>query len=82
MDVIKQHFGVWALEILYYGQIFVSGACSKKCISPKGWQNTPPNKGNPKMFVGIDYIMVLHISTCNFDVKNISDAFSHVPDPF
>ena len=36
MDVIKQHFGVWALEIEYDGPIFVLGAFSENVFSPKG----------------------------------------------
>ena len=36
MDVMKQHFSVWALEIYYYGKIFVLVTFFQKYILPEG----------------------------------------------
>ena len=50
MDVIKQHLGVWALQIQYYSKIFVLGAFFTNVFTPKGWQKNSPNYKNPRMF--------------------------------
>ena len=40
MDVIKQHFGVRALKIEYYGQMFVWVRLSKMCSPQRFGKNT------------------------------------------
>jgi len=41
VDVIKQHFGVWALEIEYYGQSFVWVRFSKMYSSRRAGKRSP-----------------------------------------
>ena len=74
---------IWLLKKLYSFLSFpisVLGSFSENVLSPKGSQKNSQNCKIPKCSDLIDFQMILPISICKFDAKNIPDAFKHVPD--
>ena len=72
MDVIKQHMVRFSFWVRF----------SKKRSPRRARKRTPLNDKIPKCLDLIDCTMVLPISKCKFDAKQIPDAFQHVPDLF
>jgi len=76
---------LWLLQKLHSFlsfSFFVLCVVFENVFSPKGWQNNSPNCKILKCSDLIHFPMVLRISICKLDAKNIPDAFKHVPDLF
>ena len=89
MDLLKQHFGVLELhtnlfgelKTKYYGEVFVSGAFSGKCVLPEGLaKELPQITKSFRSWAIIDCTMVLPIFKCSLDSKNTPGDFEHTPD--